>query len=133
MTTSSKEVTPVIVSAARTPVGSYLGGLSSLKAPVLGGIAIREAVDRANIDGSVIDEVIMGIVLQGGVGQAPARQAAMAGGISAEVPALTINKVCGSGLKSAMLAAQAIKAGDAQCVVAGGMEAMSSSPIMPTA
>ncbi len=128
MTTSSKEVTPVIVSAARTPVGSYLGGLSSLKAPVLGGIAIREAVDRANIDGSVIDEVIMGIVLQGGVGQAPARQAAMAGGISAEVPALTINKVCGSGLKSAMLAAQAIKAGDAQCVVAGGMEAMSSSP-----
>ena len=128
MTTPNKEVTPVIVSATRTPVGGYLGGLASLKTPVLGGIAIREAVKRAGVDGANIDEVIMGCVLQGGVGQAPARQAAMAGGVPAEVPALTINKVCGSGLKSVMLAAQAIKAGDANCIVAGGMESMSNSP-----
>ena len=94
MTTPNKEVTPVIVSATRTPVGGYLGGLASLKTPVLGGIAIREAVKRAGVDGANIDEVIMGCVLQGGVGQAPARQAAMAGGVPAEVPALTINKVC---------------------------------------
>jgi len=128
MTTTNKEVTPVIVSATRTPVGGYLGGLSSLKAPVLGGIAIREAVKRAGVEGSDVDDVIMGTVLQGGVGQAPARQAAIAGGIPVDVPALTINKVCGSGLKAVMLAAQSIKAGDAQCVVAGGMESMSNAP-----
>jgi len=126
--TTSKEVTPVIVSATRTPVGGYLGGLAPLKAPQLGGIAISEAVKRAKVDPSAVDEVIMGIVLQGGVGQAPARQAAIAGGIPAEAHALTINKVCGSGLKSVMLASQAIKAGDAKCIVAGGMESMSNSP-----
>lgn len=128
MTTSSKEHSPVIVSATRTPVGSYLGGLAPLIAPVLGGIVIREAVKRAGIEGTDIDEVILGNVLQGGVGQAPARQAALAGGVPAEVPALTINKVCGSGLKSVMLAAQAVKAGDAKCIVAGGMESMSNAP-----
>ncbi len=128
MTTSSKETTPVVVSATRTPVGVYLGGLSTLKAPVLGGIAIREAVKRAGVEGDDVDEVIMGIVLQGGVGQAPARQAAISGGIPATVPALTVNKVCGSGLKSVMLAAQAVKAGDAKCIVAGGMESMSNAP-----
>lgn len=128
MTTSNKEVTPVIVSATRTPVGSYLGGLASLKAPVLGGIAIREAVKRAGIDVTDVEEVIMGNVLLGGVGQAPGRQAAIAGGIPAEVPAVTVNKVCGSGLKSVMLAAQAVKAGDAKCIVAGGMESMSNAP-----
>lgn len=128
MTTSNKELTPVLVSATRTPVGGYLGGLAKLKAPALGGIAIREAVKRAGVEGSDIDEVIMGIVLQGGVGQAPARQAAIAGGVPAEVPALTVNKVCGSGLKSVMLAAQAVKAGDARCIVAGGMESMSNAP-----
>jgi acetyl-CoA C-acetyltransferase len=109
-------------------VGVYLGGLSTLKAPVLGGIAIREAVKRAGVEGDDVDEVIMGIVLQGGVGQAPARQAAISGGIPATVPALTVNKVCGSGLKSVMLAAQAVKAGDAKCIVAGGMESMSNAP-----
>ncbi len=103
MTTSSKETTPVVASATRTPVGVYLGGLSTLKAPVLGGIAIREAVKRAGVEG-------------------------ISGGIPATVPALTVNKVCGSGLKSVMLAAQAVKAGDAKCIVAGGMESMSNAP-----
>jgi len=120
--------TPVIVSACRTPIGKYLGGLASFSAPQLGAIAIREAVKRAGVDVNAIDEVIMGHVLQGGSGQAPGRQAAIHAGIPGTVPALTINKVCGSGLKAVMLAAQAIKAGDAQCVVAGGQESMSSSP-----
>jgi len=115
--------TPVIVSACRTPIGKYLGGLASFSAPQLGAIAIREAVKRAGVDVNAIDEVIMGHVLQGGSGQA-----AIHAGIPGTVPALTINKVCGSGLKAVMLAAQAIKAGDAQCVVAGGQESMSSSP-----
>jgi acetyl-CoA C-acetyltransferase len=123
-----KDKTPVIVSAARTPVGRFLGGLSPLKAPRLGAIAIREAVSRSQVPGDNVDEVIFGNVVQGGVGQAPARQAAIHGGIPAMAPAVTINKVCGSGLKSVMLAAQAIKAGDAQCVVAGGMESMSNAP-----
>lgn len=123
-----KDKTPVIVSAARTPVGRFLGGLSPLKAPRLGAIAIREAVSRSQVPGDSVDEVIFGNVVQGGVGQAPARQAAIHGGIPATAPAVTINKVCGSGLKSVMLAAQAIKAGDAQCVVAGGMESMSNAP-----
>jgi acetyl-CoA C-acetyltransferase len=123
-----KDKTPVIVSATRTPVGRFLGGLSPLKAPRLGAIAIREAVSRSEVPGDSVDEVIFGNVVQGGVGQAPARQAAIHGGIPAAAPAVTINKVCGSGLKSVMLAAQAIKAGDAQCVVAGGMESMSNAP-----
>jgi acetyl-CoA C-acetyltransferase len=125
---SKKETTPVIVGAVRTPVGRYLGGLASLGAPQLGAIAVREAISRAGIDGSAIDEVIMGQVVQGGSGQAPARQAAIHGGVPDEVPALTINKVCGSGLKAVMLASQAIRAGDAQCIVAGGQESMSMAP-----
>jgi acetyl-CoA C-acetyltransferase len=124
----SDATTPVIVSACRTPVGRYLGGLSSLSAPALGAIAVREAVARAGVDAALIDEVILGHVIQGGSGQAPARQAMIRAGIGGVVPALTINKVCGSGLKAVMLAAQSIKAGDAQCVVAGGMEAMSAAP-----
>ena len=122
--------TPVIVSAARTPIGRFLGGLSSLSAPDLGAHAIRAAVARAGIDASALDEVIMGNVVQGGVGQAPARQAAIKGGIPATVPAFTVNKVCGSGLKSVMLAAQAIQCGDAQVVVAGGTENMSRTPYL---
>ena len=126
---SHKDRTPVILSAVRTPVGRYLGGLSPMPATELGAIAVREAVGRAGVDDSKgIDEVIMGQVLQGGAGQAPARQAAIRGGISGEVPAFTVNKVCGSGLKAVMLGAQAIRAGDAQCVVAGGMESMSGAP-----
>jgi acetyl-CoA C-acetyltransferase len=124
----SKDTTPVIVSAARTPVGRFLGGLSPISAAQLGAIAVREAVNRSGIDAAAVDEVIMGMVVQGGAGQAPARQAAVHGGIPDDKPAFTVNKVCGSGLKSVMLAAQAIKAGDAQCVVAGGMESMSNVP-----
>ena len=119
---------PVIVGAARTPIGRYLGALSSLSAPQLGGIAIREAVRRSGVAQDRIQEVIMGNVLQGGVGQAPARQALLAAGIPSSVSAVTINKVCGSGLKSVMLAAQSIRAGDAEAVVAGGMESMSNAP-----
>lgn len=118
----------VIISAVRTPIGKILGGLSSLTAPELGAIVIREAVRRAGISPQIVEEVIMGNVLQGGVGQAPARQAAIKGGIPPEVPAVTINKVCGSGLKAVALAAQAIKAGDADVLVAGGMESMSNAP-----
>lgn len=117
-----------IVGAARTPIGKFLGGLSTLKASELGAIAIKEALVRAGITGNDVDEVIMGHVVQGGQGQAPARQAQIKAGINPAVGALTINKVCGSGLKAAMLAAQAIKAGDADCIVAGGMESMSTAP-----
>ena len=124
----SKATTPVIVSAARTPIGRFLGGLSPLPATRLGAISIAEAVKRAGIDVNDIDEVIMGNVVQGGGGQAPARQAAIHGGIPATVPALTVNKVCGSGLKAVMLAAQAIRAGDLRLAVAGGMESMSNVP-----
>ena len=120
--------TPVIVSAARTPVGRFLGGLALLRAPELGAVAIRAAIARAGIDVSAIDDVILGNVLQGGVGQAPARQAAIAAGIPGTVPALTVNMVCGSGLKAVMLAAQSIRAGDVSAVVAGGMESMSNAP-----
>jgi acetyl-CoA C-acetyltransferase len=120
--------TPVIAAACRTPIGRYLGGLAPLPAPRLGALVIREAVRRAGIAGAVVDEVIMGHVLQGGTGQAPARQAAIHAGLPGTVPSVTVNKVCGSGLKAVMLAAQAIKAGDAQCVVAGGMESMSNAP-----
>ena len=121
-----KEV--VIVSAVRTPVGSYQGSLSSLKATELGAIAIKEAVKRANIKPEDVSEVIMGCVLPAGLGQAPARQAAIGAGLPVSVPCLTINKVCGSGLKSVMLADQAIKCGDAEIVVAGGFESMSNAP-----
>lgn len=120
--------TPVILSAARTPIGRFLGGLAPLKAPELGAIAIRAAVERAGIDVGDVQEVIMGNVIQGGVGQAPARQAAIKAGVPATVSALTVNKVCGSGLKAVMLAAQAIKAGDAEVIVAGGQESMSNAP-----
>ncbi|MBK7160456.1 MAG: acetyl-CoA C-acetyltransferase [Ignavibacteria bacterium] len=121
-----KEV--VIVSAVRTPVGSYLGSLSSLKATELGAIVIKEAVKRAGIKPEDVSEVIMGCVLPAGLGQAPARQAAIYAGLPDSVPCLTINKVCGSGLKSVMLAEQAIKCGDAEIVVAGGFESMSNVP-----
>jgi len=119
---------PVIVSAARTPIGKFLGGLSTLQAPELGAVAIRAALQRAKLDPAHVEEVIMGNVIQGGVGQAPARQALIKSGIPAGVSALTVNKVCGSGLKAVMLAAQAIKAGDRQVIVAGGQESMSNAP-----
>src|SRR6185437_158616 len=120
----------VIVAATRTPTGRFLGGLSSLTATDLGAHVIREAIRRAGIPVERIDEVIMGNVVQAGEGQAPARQAALAGGVPADVPAFTINKVCGSGLKAVMLAAQAIKAGDGELFVAGGMESMSNAPYL---
>src|SRR5881394_3484108 len=118
----------VILSAARTPIGKFLGGLAPLSAPELGAAAIRAAVQRSGVALDDIEEVILGNVIQGGVGQAPARQAALKSGIPATVSALTVNKVCGSGLKSVMLAAQAIKAGDRQVIVAGGQESMSNAP-----
>ena len=124
----SDSTTPVILSAVRTPIGRYLGGLSGFTAPQLGAMVIRDAVARAGVDGAAVDDVIMGQVVQGGSGQAPARQALIHAGLPASTPAVTINKVCGSGLKAVMLAAQAIKAGDAEVVVAGGQEAMSSAP-----
>ena len=117
-----------IVSACRTAIGEFLGGLSTLSAPEMGAIAIREAVSRAGIEPGQVEEVLMGNVVQGGVGQAPARQAAIKGGIPDTVGAMTVNKVCGSGLKAVMLAAQAIRAGDADVIVAGGMESMSNAP-----
>jgi acetyl-CoA C-acetyltransferase len=119
---------PVIFSAARTPTGRFLGALKTLTAPELGSIAIREAVARAGIDPSSVDECIMGCVVTAGLGQAPARQAALKAGLPDSVGALTINKVCGSGLKAVMLAAQGIATGDASVVVAGGMESMSNTP-----
>jgi acetyl-CoA C-acetyltransferase len=121
---------PVLVSAVRTPIGRFLGALSPLSATELGAIAIRAAVERAGIAPAAVDEVIMGNVVAAGEGQAPARQAALGGGIPAEIPAVTINKVCGSGLKAVMLAAQAIKAGDGQLYIAGGMESMSNAPYL---
>ena len=125
---SDKSRTPVIVGAARTPIGRFLGGLSSLTAPELGAIAIREALKRSKVPVEDVQEVIMGHVLQGGTGQAPARQAALKAGIPPTVSAVTVNKVCGSGLKAVMLASQAIKAGDAQVIIAGGQESMSNAP-----
>jgi acetyl-CoA C-acetyltransferase len=122
------KTTPVIVSAVRTPIGRFLGGLSTLSAPDLGGIALREAVRRAGISAEDVEEVIMGNVVQGGVGQAPARQAVIKAGLPSTVSALTINKVCGSGLKAVMLAAQSIRAGDTQVILAGGQESMSNAP-----
>lgn len=125
---SDKSRIPVIVAAARTPIGKFLGALSSIAAPELGAIAIREALARAGIPAADVNEVIMGNVVQGGVGQAPARQAMLKAGLPSSVSALTINMVCGSGLRAVMLAAQAIKAGDAQVIVAGGQESMSNAP-----
>ncbi|HYF03498.1 MAG TPA: thiolase family protein [Patescibacteria group bacterium] len=119
-----------IVSAARTPIGAFMGTLSELSAPQLGAIAIKEAISRAGIQPENISEVIMGNVLTAGVGQAPARQAALGAGIPNSVPCMTINKVCGSGLKAVMLADQAIRAGDADIVVAGGQESMSTAPYL---
>ena len=120
---------PVILAATRTPIGKFRGVLASLTASELGSKAISAAIERAGIGPEAVDEVIMGNVLTAGVGQAPARQAALVAGLPPTVAALTINKVCGSGLKAVMLAAQAIRAGDAELVVAGGMESMSRAPI----
>ncbi|MGH7832186.1 MAG: thiolase family protein [Candidatus Binatia bacterium] len=123
-------MTAVIVSAVRTPIGSLNGSLSSFSAPRLGSVAIAEAVKRAGLTGDQVDEVIMGTVLAGGQGQAPARQASLGAGLSPSVGCVTINKVCGSGLKAVMLAAQAIRSGDVQIVVAGGMESMTNAPYL---
>lgn len=120
----------VIVSACRTPVGSFRGTLSAVPAPRLGAVVIAEAVRRAGIGPGDVQEVIMGNVLQAGVGQAPARQAAIFAGLSNTVECMTVNKVCGSGLKAVMLAAQAIAMGDAEVIVAGGMESMSNAPYL---
>jgi acetyl-CoA C-acetyltransferase len=120
----------VIASAVRTPIGAFLGSLSELPAPRLGAVAIAEAVRRARIEPADVDEVIMGNVLTAGVGQAPARQAAIFAGLPEHVPCMTINKVCGSGLKAVMLAEQAIQCGDAHIVVAGGQESMSNAPYL---
>jgi acetyl-CoA C-acetyltransferase len=127
---TDKDRSAVIASAARIPTGRFLGALSSLAAPDLGARAIEAAVDRSGVDPGEIQDVIMGNVVQAGVGQAPARQAAIRGGIPETVPAVTINKVCGSGLKAVMLAAQAIRAGDLRVIVAGGMESMSNAPYL---
>jgi len=120
----------VIISAVRTPTGKFLGGLKDLSAPELGALVVREAVSRAGIDPASVDECIMGNVVSAGVGQAPARQAALRGGLADHVAALTINKVCGSGLKAVMLAAQGIATGDIEIAVAGGMESMSNTPYL---
>ncbi len=121
-----KEV--VIVSAVRTPIGSFLGGLSTIPAVQLGATAIKGALNKINLDPSLVQEVFMGNVLQAGEGQAPARQAALAAGLPNTVPCTTVNKVCASGMKAVMFSAQAIKCGDAEIVVAGGMESMSQTP-----
>lgn len=126
----SKENEAVILSAARTAVGKFQGGLSSMPATKLGAVALKSAVERAGVDPNDIEEVLMGNVIQAGNGQAPARQAAIFAGLPATVSATAINKVCGSGLKAAMLSAQAIRAGDADLFVAGGMESMSRAPYL---
>src|SRR3989454_4770670 len=124
----------VIISGCRTPIGKFQGSLSEVSAPQLGAIAVREAVKRANIDPKQVDECIMGNVVSAGLGQNPARQAALFGGLPPEVGAMTINKVCGSGLKAVALAAQAIQTGNASIVVAGGMESMTNAPyLLPNA
>jgi acetyl-CoA C-acetyltransferase len=122
----------VMVSAARTPIGSFNGVLSSLSATTLGSLAISSALKRIQLNGEEVDEVIMGNVLSAGLGQAPARQASLGAGLSNSVTCTTINKVCGSGLKAVMLAAQAIMTGDAEVIVAGGMESMSNAPYLLT-
>src|SRR5215211_7090668 len=126
----AKDNDAVILSAARTPIGRFQGALSSLPATQLGAIAVRAAVQRAGINPGEIEEVIMGNVVQAGEGQAPARQSSILGGIPSTVSASTVNKVCGSGLKAAMFASQAIRAGDADLFVAGGFESMSRVPYL---
>lgn len=121
---------PVIISAVRTPVGKFLGALKGFSATDLGALVVRESVRRAGVPVEEVDEVIMGCVIQAGLGQNPARQAALHGGIPFGVSAVTINKVCGSGLKSVMMAAQGIQLGDSQVVIAGGMESMSNAPYL---
>lgn len=121
---------PVILSAVRTPIGKFMGGLSPLTAPDLGAKVIAESVRRAGIDPKQVDEAIMGNVLQAGLGQNPARQAALKGGLDPRVAAMTINKVCGSGLKAVALAAQAVMLGESEIVVAGGMESMTNAPYL---
>src|SRR5512137_2177146 len=123
-----KEV--VIVSATRAPIGKFAGGLKDLTAPKIGAIAVREAVRRAKVEPREVEECIMGNVISAGLGQNPARQAALWGGLSDEVAALTINKVCGSGLKAVMLASDAILAGKERVIVAGGMESMTNAPYL---
>jgi acetyl-CoA C-acetyltransferase len=120
----------VIVSAVRTPIGKFQGSLQSFAAPRLGALAVREAVRRAGVEPAAVDECVMGCVLQAGLGQNPARQAAIYGGIPPESAALTVNQVCGSGLRAVALAAQAIQTGDAQVMVAGGMESMTNAPYL---
>jgi acetyl-CoA C-acetyltransferase len=122
--------TPVILSAVRTPIGKFQGGLASLSAPELGGRIVAEAIRRAGLDAKQIDEAILGNVVQAGLGQNPARQAALKGGCAPRVAAMTINKVCGSGLKAVALAAQAVTLGESEIVVAGGMESMSNCPYL---
>ncbi|MCB9172034.1 MAG: acetyl-CoA C-acetyltransferase [Ardenticatenales bacterium] len=134
MTTNGNQREPVIVSAVRTPIGRFQGSLSTVPATELGGIAIREALSRAGVAGDEVDEVLMGNVVQAGEGQAPARQALLKAGLPDSVSATTINKVCGSGLKTVMMAASAIKAGDGDIFVAGGMENMNQAPyLLPNA
>src|SRR3982751_5449531 len=118
----------VIISATRTPVGKFLGSLKVFSATALGSIVVREAVKRAGVKPEDVDEVIMGCVIQAGLGQNPARQAALNGGIPSTVAAVTVNKVCGSGLKSVMMAAQGIRLGDTELVAAGGMGSRSNAP-----
>ena len=120
----------VIISAARTPVGKFLGSLKGFSATELGAIVVRESVKRAGVKPEDVDEVIMGCVIQAGLGQNPARQAALNGGLPSTVSAVTVNKVCGSGLKAVMMAAQGVQLGDAEIVVAGGMESMSNAPYL---
>ncbi len=120
----------VIVSACRTPIGKFQGGLASFRAPELGAFAIKEALRRSGVDAADVDECIMGNVIQAGLGQNPARQAALGAGLPPEMGSFTVNKVCGSGLKSVMLAAQAIRAGDAEIIIAGGMESMTNAPYL---
>src|SRR3954463_15392144 len=120
----------VIISAARTPTGKFLGALKGFTAPQLGALVVRESVRRAGVAVEDVDEVIMGCVVQAGLGQNPARQAALHGGIPFGVSAVTINKVCGSGLKAVMMAAQGIQLGDSEIVVAGGMESMTNAPYL---
>jgi len=120
----------VIISAVRTPVGKFLGALKSFKATDLGAMVVREAVKRAGVHPEDVDEVIMGCVIQAGLGQNPARQAALRGGLPDTVSAVTVNKVCGSGLKAVMMAAQGVQLGDTEIVVAGGMESMSNAPYL---
>src|SRR4030088_3415293 len=120
----------LIVSAVRTPVGKFLGALKGLKATELGAIVVRESVKRAGVSPEAVDEVIMGCVIQAGLGQNPARQAALYGGLPDTVSAVTVNKVCGSGLKAIMMAAQGVQLGDTEIVVAGGIESMSNAPYL---